>query len=149
MVAIVTWLTFTDYQICFVCRCYIPSLLSFYMNYHNISNESNVTGATSGASIVDPSRRHTFCKFTTVFLVFMLLNQNFCVVLCVILFNILVCLFFSRKYKTRIKRWLCGTQLQMYNLITYQQRLQATILAYVHHAPKDSQQTQIKYSSEV
>jgi hypothetical protein len=90
MVAIVTWLTFTDYQICFVCRCHIPSLLSFYMNYHNISNESNVTGATSGARIVDPSRRHTFCKFTTVFLVFVLLNQNFCVVLCVILFNIFI-----------------------------------------------------------
>ena len=90
MVAIVTWLTFTDYQLCFICRCHIPALLSVFMNYHNIFNESNVTGATSGASVVYPIRGHTFCKFTTVLLVFVLLNQNFCVVLCVILFNIFI-----------------------------------------------------------
>ena len=36
-----------------------------------------------------------------------------------------------------------------YNLITYQQRLQAPIIAYAQHVPKDPQQTQIKYSRGV
>jgi len=57
------------------------------MNYHNIFNESNVTSATSGASVVYPSRGP---KFTTIFLVFVLLNQNFCVVFRVILFNLFI-----------------------------------------------------------